>query len=201
MKYMKKIALAMVLGISCMGMVSCSGDDENGGILDTIINLIGGLFNQGETYTYNIEVSQAKIWTNLTNKDSINWSDTTTFTGQTVQLVANNNQATLTLPDYKWQSAEIKGLTLYNLDITANGDFTTLSIGENTSIDGTFTITKSGKTYAAFYCDLTTATVSQTDILVSGTVQFANAKADGTIDDSDVQQLDIITLMKSTPAQ
>lgn len=201
MKYMKKIALGMMIGCTSIGMVSCSGDDENGGILDSIINIIGGLFNQGETYTYNIEVSQAKIWTNLTNADSIAWSDTTTFTNQTAQLVANNNQATLTLPDYTWQSAEIKGLTLYNLDITANGVFTTLSRGDNTSIDGTFTIKRTGKTYAAYFCDLTTATVSQTDILVSGTVQFANTKTDGTIDDSDVQQLDIITLMKSTPAQ
>lgn len=198
MKYMKKIALAMVLGCSCMGMTSCS---EEGSLIDTIISVIGGLFNQGETYTYNIEVSKAKIMTNITNADSIAWSDTTDFRNQTVQLVANNNGATLTLPDYNWQMAQIRGLTLYNLDITANGDFSELSINdEKSGIDGTFTF--NGETYSAFYAELNTAIVSQTDILVSGTIQFAKTKADGSIDDTNVQQLEIIQLMKSTtPAQ
>lgn len=194
MKYMKKIALALVIGCTSMGLTSCS---EEGGLIDTIINVIGGIFNQDETYTYNIEVSKAKIMTNITNAESIAWSDTTEFRGQTVQLVANTNGATLSLPDYNWQMAQIKGLTIYNLDITANGDFSDLSINaEKSSIDGTFTF--NGETYTAFYAELSTAIVSQTDILLSGIFQFAKTDAEGNVDDSNVQQLEIIQLMKST---
>lgn len=198
MKYMKKIALALVIGCSCMALASCS-EDGIGGLID----IIGGLFDKGETYTYDIQVSKAKIWTNLTNADKIAWSDTTSFRGQQVQLVANKQGATITLPDYDWNMVKVSGLKLYNMDITANGDFSELSINEdNTRIDGTFTIKEGNKTYAAYYCELTTAIVSQTDILIQGTIQFANTKADGSIDISDVQQLDIIQLMKSTtPAQ
>lgn len=176
MKYMKKIALALVIGCSCMGLASCS-EDGIGGLID----IITSLFGKGESYTYNLETSKGKIYIGVNDEGKFEncTPDTTLFRGHQVTMtVDNNNLATLTFPDYNWQQIQITNLVMRGLTISTVDDISYLEIGDNSTIDGTFTFTDEEgnvSTYTADAADFTIA-VTQKDIAAEGIVTFSESE-------------------------
>lgn len=169
-KFFKRISLVLLMGTLGMSVTSCDSD-----VVTLISQLIGGIFNQGETYTYQgNSKAEAMIFV---GEEKQNSTKETTFTNQTVQIVArqgqNGNVADLTLPDFTWEQIKVSGLKLYNLDLTTANNISTLAINtENSSIDGTFTY--GGKTYTAFYAEIAKVQVTQTAIYIEMKAQFAD---------------------------
>ena len=169
-KFFKRISLVLLMGTLGMSVTSCDSD-----VVTLISQLIGGIFNQGETYTYqgNSEAT-AMIFVGEEKQNSTKETD---FTNQTVQIVArqgqNGNVADLTLPDFTWEQIKVSGLKLYNLDLTTANNISTLAINtENSSIDGTFSY--GGKTYTACYAEIAKVQVTQTAIYIEMKAQFAD---------------------------
>lgn len=170
-KFFKRISLVLLMGTLGMSVTSCDSD-----VVTLISQLIGGIFNQGETYTYQGN-SKAEAMIYVGDQEKQNSTKETDFTNQTVQIVArqgqNGNVADLTLPDFTWEQIKVSGLKLYNLDLTTANNISTLAINtENSSIDGTFTY--GGKTYTAFYAEIAKVQVTQTAILIEMKAQFAD---------------------------
>ena len=169
-KFFKRISLVLLMGTLGMSVTSCDSD-----VVTLISQLIGGIFNQGETYTYQgSSKAEAMVFV---GEEQQNNTSVTDFTNQTVQIVArqgqNGNVADLTLPDFTWEQIQVSGLKLYNLDLTTANNISTLAINtENSSIDGTFTY--GGKTYTAFYAEIAKVQVTQTAILLEMKAQFAD---------------------------
>ena len=168
-KFFKRISMVLLMGTLGLSFTSC--DSETMAIISSII---GGIFNQGETYTYQ-GGSKATAMVFVGDAERQNSTPETDFSSQTVQIVArqaqNGNVADLTLPDFTWQQVHVNGLKLYNLDLTTTNNVSTLAINaENSSIDGTFTY--GGKEYTAFYAEITKAEVTQTAILIEMVAQF-----------------------------
>lgn len=170
-KFFKRISLVLLMGTLGMSVTSCDSD-----VVTLISQLIGGIFNQGETYTYQGN-SKAEAMIYVGDPENQNSTKETDFTNQTVQIVArqgqNGNVADLTLPDFTWEQIQVSGLKLYNLDLTTANNISTLAINtENSSIDGTFTY--GGKTYTAFYAEIAKVQVTQTAIYIEMKAQFAD---------------------------
>ena len=170
-KFFKRISLVLLMGTLGMSVTSCDSD-----VVTLISQLIGGIFNQGETYTYQGN-SKATAMIYVGDPDNQNNTLETDFSNQTVQIVArqgqNGNVADLTLPDFTWEQIKVSGLKLYNLDLTTANNISTLAINtENSSIDGTFTY--GGKTYTAFYAEIAKVQVTQTAIYIEMKAQFAD---------------------------
>ena len=170
-KFFKRISLVLLMSTLGMSVTSCDSD-----VVTLISQLIGGIFNQGETYTYQGN-SKAKAMIYVGDPENQNSTKETDFTNQTVQIVArqgqNGNVADLTLPDFTWEQIQVSGLKLYNLDLTTANNISTLAINmENSTIDGTFTY--GGKTYTAFYAEIAKVQVTQTAIYIEMKAQFAD---------------------------
>lgn len=170
-KFFKRISLVLLMGTLGMSVTSCDSD-----VVTLISQLIGGIFNQGETYTYQGN-SKATAMVYVGDPENQNSTKETDFTNQTVQIVArqgqNGNVADLTLPDFTWEQIQVSGLKLYNLDLTTANNISTLAINtENSSIDGTFTY--GGKTYTAFYAEIAKVQVTQTAIYIEMKAQFVD---------------------------
>lgn len=170
-KFFKRISLVLLMGTLGMSVTSCDSD-----VVTLISQLIGGIFNQGETYTYQGN-SKATAMIFVGDPENQNSTKETDFTNQTVQIVArqgqNGNVADLTLPDFTWEQIKVSGLKLYNLDLTTANNISTLAINtENSSIDGTFTY--GGKTYTAFYAEIAKVQVTQTAIYIEMKAQFVD---------------------------
>ena len=170
-KFFKRISLVLLMGTLGMSVTSCDSD-----VVTLISQLIGGIFNQGETYTYQGS-SKAEAMIYVGDPENQNSTKETDFTNQTVQIVArqgqNGNVADLTLPDFTWEQIKVSGLKLYNLDLTTANNISTLAINtENSSIDGTFSY--GGKTYTAFYAEIAKVQVTQTAIYIEMKAQFVD---------------------------
>lgn len=170
-KFFKRISLVLLMGTLGMSVTSCDSD-----VVTLISQLIGGIFNQGETYTYQGN-SKAEAMIYVGDPENQNSTKETDFTNQTVQIVArqgqNGNVADLTLPDFTWEQIQVSGLKLYNLDLTTANNISTLAINmENSSIDGTFSY--GGKTYTAFYAEIAKVQVTQTAIYIEMKAQFVD---------------------------
>ena len=170
-KFFKRISLVLLMGTLGMSVTSCDSD-----VVTLISQLIGGIFNQGETYTYQGN-SEATAMIYVGDPENQNSTKETDFTNQTVQIVArqgqNGNVADLTLPDFTWEQIKVSGLKLYNLDLTTANNISTLAINtENSSIDGTFTY--GGKTYTACYAEIAKVQVTQTAIYIEMKAQFVD---------------------------
>ena len=170
-KFFKRISLVLLMGTLGMSVTSCDSD-----VVTLISQLIGGIFNQGETYTYQ-GISKATAMIYVGDQEKQNSTKETDFTNQTVQIVArqgqNGNVADRTLPDFTWEQIKVSGLKLYNLDLTTANNISTLAINtENSSIDGTFTY--GGKTYTAFYAEIAKVQVTQTAIYIEMKAQFVD---------------------------
>ena len=170
-KFFKRISLVLLMGTLGMSVTSCDSD-----VVTLISQLIGGIFNQGETYTYQGN-SKATAMIYVGDPENQNSTKETDFTNQTVQIVArqgqNGNVADLTLPDFTWEQVLVSGLKLYNLDLTTANNISTLAINtENSSIDGTFSY--GGKTYTACYAEIAKVQVTQTAIYIEMKAQFAD---------------------------
>lgn len=189
---MKKIftsaAILLAFGFTAIGITSCNSDND---IISTIINTIFG--QNGETYTYNLTHSKAVAFAELNEQGETNlYTDTTSFSNQQVTLACSKNfsgqiTAQLNFPEYNWESIQVKNLTLANLVITTTNDISTLSIGDNTTIDGSFTY--GGKTYTAFYCEFEQAQVTTNEVYIKGYAQFGTKNAQGETDFTNYQQL------------
>ena len=170
-KFFKRISLVLLMGTLGMSVTSCDSD-----VVTLISQLIGGIFNQGETYTYQGK-SQATAMVYVGDPENQNSTKETDFTNQTVQIVArqgqNGNVADLTLPDFTWEQIKVSGLKLYNLDLTTANNISTLAINtESSSIDGTFSY--GGKTYTACYAEIAKVQVTQTAIYIEMKAQFVD---------------------------
>ena len=170
-KFFKRISLVLLMGTLGMSVTSCDSD-----VVTLISQLIGGIFNQGETYTYQGN-SKAEAMIYVGDPEKQNSTKETDFTNQTVQIVArqgqNGNVADLTLPDFTWEQIKVSGLKLYNLDLTTANNISTLAINtESSSIDGTFSY--GGKTYTACYAEIAKVQVTQTAIYIEMKAQFVD---------------------------
>lgn len=167
-KIFKRISLVLMLGAMGLTTTSCSED-----IINTIVQIIGGMFNQGETYNYNGQ-STAVAMVFVGNVEKQNNTDETQFNNTSVSLVAkqgqSGNTADITLPDFTWNSIQVKGLKLYGLNLTTTNNVSTLSIGQETTIDGTFTY--GGKTYTACFAEIKGAEITQSQMALAVVAQF-----------------------------
>lgn len=169
-KYLKRTSLMLLMGTLSMSMTSCDSD-----IVNMVTEIIGGIFNQGETYTYQ-GGSTATAMIYVGDQEQQNNTDETTFTNQSVQIVAkqgqNGNTADLTLPDFIWQQVKVSGLKLYNLDLTTKNDVSYLTISENSTIDGSFTY--DNKTYTACNAEIQNVEVTSNYMVIQMVAQFCD---------------------------
>lgn len=170
MKKVFKSAL-LVLTMLTTGLVTTSCDNET---IQQIINtVIGNLFNTGQTYTYTgSATSQSLTGSYNSGKwNYVNQSKNTQLTNMTVQLQSKQT-GTLSLAPYTDGDVTVQQITIYNLTMTAAADqsYTALSIGDNSTIDGT--IQYKGTTYTAANLYIEKAQATSGNISLSMTLYF-----------------------------
>ncbi len=176
-KSFKGVCLA--LAILCMGGVTTSCDSES--LTQVLTTILGNLFNTGETYTFTgTGTSQALTgsinsgkWTYI-NSSTSNSTGTSNLSSATVSLTCNTT-ANLTLPAYTDGKVSVGSITLYNLTMSTNSaqTLTTLSIGDNSSIDGSITV--DGVTYTGYTVYLGKAEATSESINLEMTLYFQGA--------------------------
>ena len=167
---------AIALAFLCTGsvMTSCDGDDN---ILTQIINLI---FNTGETYTYQGTATSLSLDGSTTSEGwTGNYINSNQPTSRTLQVsLKAGNTAELTIPAYTDGKVTVNTITIYNLAMTASSDnsYTVLSIGDNSTIDGT--ITYNGVTYTAANLYIAKSQVTSGAISLDLTMYFQGSGED-----------------------
>ncbi len=171
-KTFKTVVLA--LAVLCSGGVMTSCDSD--AIAEVLNTIIGNLVNTGQTYTYqgsattqtlrNTSTTSTASWSYL-NSTSAN-DGTIAISSMQVSLESSGATATLTIPTYTDGKATLNKIQIYNLVMTANSDgsATTLSISDDSTIDGSITV--NGKAYSAsnLYIDRATATSGAIDLKI-----------------------------------
>ncbi|MGN1255664.1 MAG: hypothetical protein ACI4UA_00695 [Bacteroidaceae bacterium] len=165
---MKKIIFRMCLcmAILCIGF-SVSSCDEDSPWLNFIKNLIG----TNATYTYSGNASYDCMEGTY---NPMNYKRIGQFTASNQQVTltttANDSQATLVLPAVSSGDISLTAITISALDMTNETSATSLSVGENSYIDGR--ITYKGKTYEASNPYITKASATSGVITLEMTVYF-----------------------------
>ena len=177
-KTFKCVMIALAMLSAGTVITSCESDDN---FLSQIINM---LFNTGETYTYQgtatSQILQGSTtedqgWRgNYINATNNNPTGISTISSMQTSLECGQT-AKLTIPAYTDGKATTSTITIYNLVMTASTDnsYTNLSIGDNSTIDGTITVDRQTYTAANLYIEKATATSGQ--LAFTGTIYFANA--------------------------
>lgn len=153
-KYFRKSMLCLSIAAMSLTTVSCEeGGILNEGTISILSQLLNSIFQQGQTNQY-AGAAQCQYLFGT-------YSDETGFQAQgqteiqevkcTVQASSSNNMITLQIPSItvtrEGQQATISDLAIYNLAMDANGN---LTIGENTTIDGSITA-PDGNSYKLVY--------------------------------------------------
>ena len=165
---MKKIIsrMCLCLAILCAG-VTVSSCDESNSWIDIIKNLIG----INATYTYSGNASYECLEGTY---NPMNYNRIGQFTASSQQITlttaANDSQATLVLPAVSSEDISITAITISALDMTNATDATSLSVGDNSYIDGQ--ITYKGKTYEASNLYITKASATSGVITLEMTIYF-----------------------------
>lgn len=165
---MKKIIFRMCLcmAILCTGF-SVSSCDEDSPWLNFIKNLIG----TNATYTYSGNASYDCMEGTY---NPMNYKRIGQFTDSNQQVTltttANDSQATLVLPAVSSGDISLTAITISALDMTNETSATSLSVGENSYIDGR--ITYKGKTYEASNLYITKASATSGVITLEMTIYF-----------------------------
>lgn len=177
-KTFKYVMVALAMLSAGTVITSCEGEDN---FLSQIINL---LFNTGETYTYQGKATsqilqgstvEGQGWRGkYINETNSNPTGISTISSMQVSLECGQT-AKLTLPAYTDGKGQTSTITIYNLAMTASNDqtYTNLSIGDNSTIDGTITV--DGQTYTAANLYIENATATSGQFAFTGTIYFANA--------------------------
>lgn len=172
MKKLFKSAL-LVLALLGAGTVTTSCDSE------TLQQIIGLLFNTGQTYTYQGTATSQALTGSYSSGEwhYINENKNTQLTSMTAQLQSSTT-GTLTLAPYTDGAVTVNQITIYNLTMTAAADqsYTALSIGDNSTIDGT--IVYNGTTYTAANLYIEKAQATSAGLVLSMTLYFQAANTD-----------------------
>jgi len=172
MKKLFKSAL-LVLALLGAGTVTTSCDSE------TLQQIIGLLFNTGQTYTYRGTATSQALTGSYSSGEwhYINENKNTQLTSMTAQLQSSTT-GTLTLAPYTDGAVTVNQITIYNLTMTAAADqsYTALSIGDNSTIDGT--IVYNGTTYTAANLYIEKAQATSAGLVLSMTLYFQAANTD-----------------------
>ncbi|MBQ7571898.1 MAG: hypothetical protein IJT19_06635 [Bacteroidaceae bacterium] len=172
---MKKVfkSAMLVLAMLTTGLVTTSCDSE------TLQQIIGMLFNTGQTYTYSGSATSQSLTGSYNSGEwhYVNQNHDTQLTNMTVQLQSSTT-GTLTLAPYTDGAVTVQQITIYNLAMTAAADqsYTSLSIGENSTIDGT--IQYNGVTYTAANLYIEKAQATSGNISLKMTLYFQAANTD-----------------------
>ena len=163
----------LVLAMLTTGLVTTSCDSE------TLQQIIGMLFNTGQTYTYSGSATSQSLTGSYNSGEwhYVNQNHDTQLTNMTVQLQSSTT-GTLTLAPYTDGAVTVQQITIYNLAMTAAADqsYTSLSIGENSTIDGT--IQYNGVTYTAANLYIEKAQATSGNISLKMTLYFQAANTD-----------------------
>ena len=142
------------------------------------------IFNTFETYTYQGKATsqilqgstvEGQGWRgNYINATNSNPTGISTISSMQASLECGQT-AKLTLPAYTDGKGRTSPITIYNLVTTASNDlsYTNLSIGDNSTIDGTITV--DGQTYTAANLYIEKAAATTLQLSFAGTIYFANA--------------------------
>ena len=172
MKKLFKSAL-LVLALLGAGTVTTSCDSE------TLQQIIGLLFNTGQTYTYQGTATSQALTGSYSSGEwhYINENKNTQLTSMTAQMQSSTT-GTLTLAPYTDGAVTVNQITIYNLTMTAAADqsYTALSIGDNSTIDGT--IVYNGTTYTAANLYIEKAQATSAGLVLSMTLYFQAANTD-----------------------
>lgn len=170
MKKLFKSAL-LVLALLGAGTVTTSCDSE------TLQQIIGLLFNTGQTYTYHGTATSESLTGSSTQWHNVNQSKNTQLSNMTVQLQSGTT-GTLTLAPYTDGAVTVQQITIYNLAMTAASDnsYTALSIADNSSIDGT--IVYNNKTYTAAALYIGKAQATSGNLALEMTIYFKENQND-----------------------
>ena len=172
---MKKVfkSAMLVLAMLTTGLVTTSCDSE------TLQQIIGMLFNTGQTYTYSGSATSQSLTGSYNSGEwhYVNQNHDTQLTNMTVQLQSSTT-GTLTLAPYTDGAVTVQQITIYNLAMTAAADqsYTSLSIGENSTIDGT--IQYNGVTYTAANLYIEKAQATSGNISLKMTLYFQTANTE-----------------------
>lgn len=125
---------------NCQSVVTALNDQQTQQMIGAIItNLVG---QRGSNYTYNGKGTKQELALKENGKpfeDYIEASKTQDYTG-TYSVTINNTNANLVLPNMVVGNGTISGMRIYNLMLETVSGGTKLSISDNSTIDGTFTI-------------------------------------------------------------
>ncbi len=176
MKKLFKSAL-LVLAMLGTGLVTTSCNSETlQQIIDTVI---GNLFNTGQTYTYTGTATSQSLNGKYSTSEwrYINENKNTQLTNMTVQLKSSTT-GTLTLSPYTDGAVTVNQISIYNLTMTTAADqsYTSMSIGENSSIDGN--IVYNGITYTAANLYIEKAQATSGSITLNMTLYFQGTEED-----------------------
>lgn len=131
--FLKALAIVM-LGASSFTLTSCD-EDTLGSLINVITNLIG---QQGETYTY--ETNGTVQWGALASTGGYKWETTGRALTATIPVTVNGQTANITIPGFSTDGVVMTDVSLYYLPMTNTGSYTTLDLGDNSTIDGSITV-------------------------------------------------------------
>lgn len=177
---MKKTLFRMCLCLAILGTgITLSSCDEN----STWLNIIKNLLGTNSTYTYTGDGSYECL-EGTYNPMNYNRVGEFTVTSQYVQLTTTSSttdMATIVLPAASSSGVSLSAITLSNLPMTSDNTATTLAVGDNSYIDGTFTY--NGHTYTAANLYISKASATSGVITLEMTIYFGTANASGEYSD------------------
>lgn len=133
-KHFLKVLAIVMLGASSFTLTSCD-EDTLGSLIDVITNLIG---QQGETYTY--ETKGTVQWGALVPTGGYKWETTGRQLTATIPVTVNGQTANITIPGFSTEGVAMTDVSLYYLPMTNTGTYTTLDLGDSSTIDGSITV-------------------------------------------------------------
>jgi len=172
--------LSSVLGQVAGTATTTGTSNTTASALGTVLSgLLGNLAGSNKTYNFTGTATSQSLYGSYASSSwsFANSNKTNTLNNMAVTLKAGNT-ATITIPAYTDGKVKYSAINIYNLAMTANSSqsTTTLTISDNSTIDGT--VTYNGATYSAANLYITSATATSGGLNLEMTVYFK--KTDGT---------------------
>lgn len=175
-KFFKKVML--FLGISTMTLTtttSCGVEDLlNEDTLGLISGLLGNIFGQGQSVSYQGNATCQYLYGHLNNNGVFETEGQTKEVqlSCTMEAQKSTNAVTVKIPSLTLRqddtSITLTNVTLYNLAIDENGN---LSLGDNTSVDGNI-LAPDGNTYPFANVYIERAYINENNLSFSGSLYF-----------------------------
>ena len=155
----RKLLAACLLAVTALLTTSCEtakqvlGNEQMQQLMkNVIVNMMG---QRGTTYSYTGEGTQQQLTLKAGGTAFQDYNETTksaAFKGA-LPVTINNTTANITIPTMKVGNGTISALTISNMVLAQDNAGTKISVGDNSMIDGTYTVDGTAYKASNLYID------------------------------------------------